>query len=221
MYNTNNSKKILTILPVRSYDNPGFQKQQIYKDNINKTGIYIWTNHVTHKSYVGSSSNLSLRFKNYFNSSYLKREIKKSKSLIYRALLKYGYSSFKLDIIEYCDPTVVIKREQYYLDNLISEYNILKVARSSLRFKHSVVSTERIRAAKLGYTHDEATKLKLSSNKQAHAIRVIDISTGEIKLFTSIRKTAKFMGMNYSYLAKCLKENKLYVGKGYSIVKIN
>jgi hypothetical protein len=166
--------------------------------------------------------NLSLRLKNYFNSFYLEREIKKSKSLIYRALLEYGYSSFKLDIVEYCDPTVIVEREQYYLDNLISEYNILKVARrSSLRFKHSIVSVEPKRTVKLGYTHDGATKLKLSSNKQGHVIRSIDISTGEIKVFTSIRKAAKFMGMDYSYLAKYLKENKIYTGKGYTIVKVN
>lgn len=35
-----------------------------------------------------------------------------------KALLKYGHSEFRLDILEYCDSNEVLKREQYYLDLL-------------------------------------------------------------------------------------------------------
>jgi group I intron endonuclease len=45
--------------------------------------------------------------------------------MIYRALLKYGYASYKLDILEYCKTNALIEREQYYLDLLKPEYNIL------------------------------------------------------------------------------------------------
>jgi len=31
-----------------------------------------------------------------------------SSVVIYRALLKYGYSNFSLDIIEYCEPNIKI-----------------------------------------------------------------------------------------------------------------
>ena len=53
---------------------------------------------------------------------------------INRALLKYGYSNFTLEIIEYCEPSDVIDREQFYLDLLQPEYNILSKAGSSLGF---------------------------------------------------------------------------------------
>jgi len=56
---------------------------------------------------------------------------------INKALLKYGYSQFKLDILEYCDTKDIVKREQYYIDYFNPEYNILKVAYSSLGYKHS------------------------------------------------------------------------------------
>jgi len=46
--------------------------------------------------------------------------------MIYKALLKYGYSKFSLEILEYCDPKDLTKREQYYLDLLKPNYNILK-----------------------------------------------------------------------------------------------
>ena len=59
-------------------------------------------------------------------------------SIIYSALLKYGYTNFSLDILEYCDKNVLIEREQYYLDNLNPEYNILKAANSRKGSKHSL-----------------------------------------------------------------------------------
>jgi len=58
-------------------------------------------------------------------------------SAIYSALLKHGYSKFSLDIIEYCESNVLIKREQYYIDQLKPEYNICKKAGYTLGFRHS------------------------------------------------------------------------------------
>lgn len=92
-----------------------------------KAGIYRWTNLISGKTYIGSSSNLAKRFTGYFSITFLTRESLKSKSLIYSALLKYGYSNFKLDILEYCDPKELLVREQYYLNLNIEDYqkNIL------------------------------------------------------------------------------------------------
>ena len=75
--------------------------------------------------------------------------------------------------------------------------------------------------AKLGHPRDEATKLKLSGNTKAHAIIVTEISTGEVKVFTSIRKAAKFIGIHSTSLAKCLNVKNIYTGHGYTIVNNN
>jgi len=56
---------------------------------------------------------------------------------IHNALIKYGYSNFSLEILEYCDVKNTILREQYFIDTLKPEYNILQKAGSSLGFKHS------------------------------------------------------------------------------------
>jgi group I intron endonuclease len=69
-----------------------------------------------------------IRFRDYYNFTFLEGEIKKNNSMIYKALVKYGYSSFKLEILENCEPNILIEREQYYLDLLNPEYNILKKA---------------------------------------------------------------------------------------------
>jgi len=41
-----------------------------------------------------------------------------------------------LEILEYYDRSIVINREQYYLDKYEPEYNILTKAGSSLGFRH-------------------------------------------------------------------------------------
>lgn len=150
----------------------------------------------------------------------MERAINNNNSLIYRALLKYGYSSFTLDILEYCDTSVIIEREQYYIDILNPKYNILKIAGSLLGFKHSKEAIERMSFTRSGRFVSEATKLKITVNHgRSHSLKVTNISTGDIKVFTSIRITAKFLGINHTYLAKCLKIKNLYVGKGYNIVR--
>jgi hypothetical protein len=70
------------------------------------------------KFYIGSSVNLSKRFRDYYSIRFLEKEIKKNNSIIYRSLFKHGYSSFSLEIIEYCDKSEIISREQYYIDQL-------------------------------------------------------------------------------------------------------
>ena len=47
---------------------------------------------------------------------YSLRSLAKSNRPLDRALLKYGFSKFRLEILEYSDKDNVIKREQYYRD---------------------------------------------------------------------------------------------------------
>lgn len=68
----------------------------IFKDNKGKSGVYRWNNLITGTSYIGSAVNLGRRFRDYFSLKFIKKEILKNNSLIYRALLKYGYSNFNL-----------------------------------------------------------------------------------------------------------------------------
>ncbi len=127
-FNSNNSNiynnnSITRIIPVITYVNTHTNKSIIYKENINKSGVYRWVNKINGKSYVGSSISLSNTFSIYYSLSSLKSKVKGS-TIIHRALLKYGYSNFSIDILEYCELSVLIKREHYYIDLLKPEYNI-------------------------------------------------------------------------------------------------
>ena len=88
-----------TIIPLVSYTNAEKYKDTILFENKNKSGIYRWNNLITGKSYVGSSISLDKRFSIYYSLNSLKRNILKSKSTIYNALLKYSFSNFSLEIL--------------------------------------------------------------------------------------------------------------------------
>ena len=94
------------------------------------SGIYKFTNKLNGKIYIGSSKNLAKRFSQYFNISYISTV--KNKLTISRAIIKYGYFNFSIEILEYCDPSMLLNREQHYIDELKPTYYIAKIAGSTL-----------------------------------------------------------------------------------------
>jgi hypothetical protein len=135
LFSTNQKIKQMsqnTVIPLISYKAINLEKSLILKDNKGKSGVYRLTNSDTGAIYIGSAIDLSRRLRDYFSVKFLKKEILKNNSLIYRALLKHGYESFTLDILEYCDKTQAISKEQHYIDLLKPEYNLCLKAGSSL-----------------------------------------------------------------------------------------
>src|SRR6266566_3137582 len=111
----------------------------------------------------------------YYNFFTLEKLLALGASAIYRAILKYDYSDFNLYILEYCDLDILIKREQYFLDLLKPEYNILKVAGSRFGHSASLKTRETISLALLGNKNGmynkhqtEEVKLKMSLKKTGY-----------------------------------------------------
>src|SRR5215216_4568437 len=63
------------------------QKSLIINENINKAGVYRWTNKINGNIYIGSSINLANRFREYLNTNYLMKGSGKNMSIC-KALLK-------------------------------------------------------------------------------------------------------------------------------------
>jgi len=158
--------------------------------------------------------------------------------LIHKALLKYGYSEFRFDILEYCSKEEVLAREQYYLDLFNPVYNILKIAGSSLGHKHTSETLEKlkeraksrkfspeekIRASKLyTYRSEESMKMDvvrmLEINKaKGQRIKVLNTLTNEITYYDSIRQGAEKIGCAHISIIRNIKNQKLLRG----IYKIN
>jgi len=162
----------LTFIPIVTYNNAYLEKRRVIKDNEGKAGIYRWTRLNTNKSYVGSSINLGRRLRNYFNPSFIAHSSRKN-MVINKALIKYGYENFKLEILEYCDRKDTIKREQYYLDYLKPKYNVLKLAA----------------ALAAGYKHSKETLVKISKNlANINKKKVINVKVTNIKTNVSSAK---------------------------------
>ena len=211
----------VNIIPVVSYFNADKDKSIIYKENKNKSGIYRWNNLETGDSYVGSSVNLTRRLSNYFSPIFLKRNILRSKSIISNSLLKYGYNKFSIDILEYCKPSVLIKREQYYLDTLKPEYNILKKAGSSFGYKHSLETLLKFKKRK--HSSETIAKLKLAKKGIAptsplrrinhllatgHITTVINKKDNSIKVYGSIRAVSRDIGVSHVTILNYINTNK-------------
>jgi group I intron endonuclease len=223
----------VNIIPTVSYSNADKDKHIIYKENRNKSGIYRWNNLITGKSYIGSSISLTSRLNAYYSLGYLKKRVEKGSSIIYNSLLKYGYSNFSLDILEYCEPAILIKREQYYLDTLNPEYNILKKAGSSLGYKHTKETLLKFKKRKL--SPEALINLKLAKKGVAptsplrkinhllatgHITIVVNKKDNTVKVYNSIRAVSRDIGINHATILNYINTNK-WLKDTYLITRIN
>jgi group I intron endonuclease len=99
------------------------------------SGIYAIRNIKTDKIYVGSAANFDRRF--YLHKHHLVKGSHHSKKL-QNSWNKHGETSFEWGIIEVCDPTCLIEREQYwinYFDAAKCGYNISPTAGTTYGIK--------------------------------------------------------------------------------------
>lgn len=220
--NINNNNKDI-IIPCVTYKDLEKNKFLIYKENINKSAVYRLNNLITGKVYVGSAVDLTKRLRGYFSIPSLENVLRRNRSRISSSLLKYGYSNFTLDVLEYCVLDKLIEREQYYLDILKPEYNILKIAGSRLGSKHSPETLLKFKNRK--FSAEALANLKkakagiapLSSLRKinpllatGHITTVVNKEKDSVKLYGSIRAAARDIGTSHNTLLNCIKTNKLY-----------
>jgi len=240
--NINNLKSVVV------YSNTDTQKELIFGDNKGKSGVYLWTNKLNGNTYVGSAIDLRKRFYHYYSLKLMELYLKKRNSSIYSALIKYGHSNFSLEILEYCEPSQVIEREQFYIDSLSPVYNILSIAGSKFGFKHSDETKELMRIASLaeknplfGKKHSEKTKALMSAAQKSrdkegfaktmehkakiskslgHKIEITDVNTNTTAIFDTIGETAKYLGSSHTTVSRYIKNQTLFKGK-FRIVDLN
>ncbi len=212
----NNSKFIEDSCPAVRYGDADSEKVQILADNRKKVGVYLWINNVNGNKYVVSSVSLSVRMYTYYSL----RSLAESNRPIDRALLKYGFSKFSFYILEYCTSENVIEREQYYLDLIKPEYNIVEKAGSTLGYKHTEESLAKMRNFVLS---DEVRKIKASSTANASAanrvpIIVENIKTNEVSEYISMTEARKVLGVHKNAVGQAISNSRL-IKKTYRVTK--
>ena len=199
------------------YNNTDTCKDQILSDNQNKSGIYMWTNNINNKKYIGSSESLRARFYKYFNQNHL---LENNCMNICKALIKHDYSNFSLTILEYCDKDKCIEREDFYLSSLPHEYNILEKAGSRLGSKHSDDTKKILSEANKGEKNPNYGQKVEGSGKPSQAIEVTDITNNITTSYNSISEAARVLNIHKSVIDNYFSRNqtKPYKGK-YTFIK--
>lgn len=149
------SKSENLVIPLHRYLDAKLDKAQIFKDSKGKTGIYRWINKENNKEYIGSAIDLRARFYVYYS----KKRLESSKMIIYNAIKKNGHAKFILEILEFCSPSELLERENYYIKELNPEYNILPEARSSFGYKHSQEALAKMRDKRKNLSEEERQNL--------------------------------------------------------------
>lgn len=222
----------LAIIPVRKYLDTVTQKAEILKENEGKSGIYLFTNKVNGKNYVGSATNLRRRLMQYFNPKHLDRT---NFMYIARAILKHGMCNFSLAILEYCDPSLCTVRESFYISSLNPEYNILSKGGSLLGYKHTLETREKMSGShklldrsgkknpRYGAPVSKETRAKilkdLLQRPNCKRIEVFNVETNETTIYDSIRATARALDIPQSSISMYFKYSQTTPYKGKYIFK--
>lgn len=190
-----------------------------------EAGVYLISNNVNGKCYVGSTIHLSRRRLEHFSSLANNKHPNKH---LQNAYNKYGVEVFEFEVLEtiIIDDNIkkaLLSREQFWIDNLKPEYNILPVAGSSLGYRHteetkrkisesttgvkkSEEHAKHIREGQSGRVLTEEHKAKLSEaakhrkSPSNHAIISID---GVI--YNSLKEASEATGVKYNTIQKRLK----------------
>jgi group I intron endonuclease len=206
------------------------------KEQKNKTGIYCLINNINGHEYIGSSSNLASRMKNYLNNTFLKSK-QNSNMPIVKALLKYDQSNFSLLIIEHVELQNLIERETYFITYILPYYNVLKQGYSSLGYKHteetkkllSELATNRIHSDKtksliaralIGEnnpfyqkSHSTESKIRMIEANSKYSVYVYDSLKRLLVIFPSLLTLAKLIKSNHFTLVEVIKNNKIFRGE--------
>jgi len=88
-----------------------------------KSGIYCILNLKNQKKYIGSSKNIYDRI---INHKMMLRNNKHHNDYLQNSWNKNKSKNFIYIILEFCDKNILIKREQFYINNLKPEFNFIK-----------------------------------------------------------------------------------------------
>lgn len=119
--------------------------------------IYITTNNKNGKRYIGKRSASSIELDKYFGSG----------KLLKRAINKYGPTSFKKEILEICEKSMLNAREIFYIDmyNAVLDDSFYNIASGGDGGHMGPIVNETRRKALMGHIISEETKRKISKAK--------------------------------------------------------
>lgn len=193
-----------------------------------EAGVYKIMNNANGKCYIGSSIDLHQRRLQHFAALKYNKHINKH---LQNAYNKYGVDAFDFSILEVVEITdnikeVLLSREQFWIDNINPEYNILPVAGSTLGYHHTEETKKKIsetmtgvkkseehakhiREAQKGRKLTEEHKAKLSkAAKHRKTMSHHTIISIDGVIYNSLKEASEITGVKYNTIQKRLKNPK-------------
>jgi hypothetical protein len=147
------------------------------------SGIYIITNTVNGKEYVGKDKNLPKRWNSH---RYELRNERHGNRHLQRSWKEYGDKVFTYSIIEYCKPEALVDRENWWIEtlelrNVSKGYNMKKadgsemseetrrrISNAAKGRKATPETRAKLTAARIGHKHSAETIAKMSASAKGH-----------------------------------------------------
>lgn len=130
-------------------------------------GIYMYTNRLNGKRYIGKSTNIEARFGKHRRNAKDGRE-----SYFYNAIRKYGLEQFDFEVLEECTEEELNEREKHYIDlyNTLypSGYNLTPGGDGGDVYKNrseaeNKKTREKMSASHKGLKHTPGERAKISA----------------------------------------------------------
>ena len=189
--------------------------------------IYLITNKINGKQYVGKSIN--------FKNRYLKHKYAKYyNTYLHNSIRKYGFENFEFKILEQdIEINILQARENYYIDKydtLNNGYNLRKDSKDNSGWKHSEETKKKISKSSSGRKFPDRVRVnwewseegkksfnkKMSGGNNPNAKRVYqyDKKYNLINIYPSVSIAAKELNFNAEGIGLCARGKKNYY-KGF------
>ena len=169
------------------------------------TGVYLITNKVNGKKYVGASVKINQRLSNHMN-----RDAKRYYyHPFYEDVRTYGKDGFDFQVLEVCDKSVLLEREQYWYDELKPEYNLVRPSECHFisdmtRDKIKQINQEPDRIAKRKELYSSESYVEKFRENQRHRMKPVGMyREGELIMqFESYSDAQRWLNENTKYTSK-------------------
>lgn len=163
-------------------------------------GVYLITNKINGKRYVGSSTNVGSRVNQHFGAA-MRRY--KDVHPMYREFFEFGRDSFEITLLEKCEREVKLERERYWYDALSPEYNLIPPDKAPLlnpivqQKSRQSCSTDEYRELFLEVHRSESCRAKCRENVRYKMVSCRGKSDkGFTPIFDSMCDAARWLNRN-------------------------
>lgn len=171
-------------------------------------GIYLITNTVNGKRYVGSSTNIGSRISTHFTTA-LRRYAHINE--FYGEIQKFGRDSFSVSLLEKCTPEQKIEREAFWYEQLKPEYNMTCPAEIMVldplvrekALKGTLSPENQAKLNQIKSTKEYREKCKQAQSFKMRSVQGRNLKTGRrTPIFECMQDAAKWVGDKFQFTGK-------------------